>query len=75
MNFVHCIHSANTVKPLDPWWVTGYTDGEGCFSIKFAKRKQIKIGWQVEPSFVIGLLRGIKLSHKRLKSYFGVGKI
>ena len=45
---------------LYPWWVTGYTDGEGCFSIKFAKRKQIKIGWQVEPSFVIGLLRGIK---------------
>ena len=29
----------------------------------------------MEPSFVIGLLRGIKLSYKRLKSYCGVGKI
>ena len=22
---------SNRVKPLNPWWVTGYTDGEGSF--------------------------------------------
>ncbi len=24
--------------PLDPWYVTGLTDGEGCFCISFAVR-------------------------------------
>lgn len=40
-------------KPLDPWWVTGFVDGEGCFSISFSQRKKLSYGIEVRPSFSV----------------------
>lgn len=34
-------------------WITGFTDGEGCFSVSLIKNKTSKCGWQVFPEFVI----------------------
>ena len=31
----------NTVKPLDPIWLTGFTDGEGCFRVSIIEDKKI----------------------------------
>ena len=35
-------------------YISGYADGEGCFSISFSKRPKLKIGWEVKPSFAVG---------------------
>lgn len=29
---------------LNSWWVTGYTDGEGCFLLNIHKNKNVKLG-------------------------------
>lgn len=34
-------------------YISGYVDGEGCFSVSFSKRKKIKIGWETKPSFSV----------------------
>lgn len=40
---------------LNPSYITGFTDGEGCFSIKIYKSSRNIIGWQVQPVFQIKL--------------------
>lgn len=35
-------------------YISGYVDGEGCFSVSFSKRPKLKIGWEVKPSFSVG---------------------
>jgi hypothetical protein len=32
---------------LSPWFITGFVDGEGCFSISITRSKNCKIGWRV----------------------------
>lgn len=34
-------------------YITGFVDGEGCFSIILSKRKKMTIGWEVKPSFSV----------------------
>ena len=40
-------------KDCFPHWLTGFTDGEGCFSISFNKRSKLKFNIEVRPSFSI----------------------
>ena len=42
---------------LDPWFVTGFCDGEASFSVSIYIDKRIKgrVGWVVKPSFQISL--------------------
>ncbi len=35
------------------YWLSGFTDGEGCFSISFNKRNRLTLGIEVRPSFSI----------------------
>lgn len=42
------------MEPLNPFWVTGFVDGKGCFSIQFVENKKFKTGLSVRPSFSIG---------------------
>lgn len=61
---------------LDPWWVTGYTDGEGNFTIKTLAAKTTKIGYTVRLVYQVSVHPSdIELLYK-LKSYFNnVGDI
>ena len=34
-------------------YVTGYVDGEGCFSVSFSRRAALRTGWEVRPSFSV----------------------
>ena len=43
------------VVPLDPWYVTGLADGEGCFCVSLAVRKKMRVGLEVRPSFSLSL--------------------
>ena len=33
--------------------ISGYADGEGCFSISFSKREKFLVGWETKPSFSV----------------------
>jgi predicted Ser/Thr protein kinase len=35
-------------------YISGYSDGEGCFSVSFSKRNKLNVGWEVKPSFAVG---------------------
>jgi hypothetical protein len=60
---------------LDPWFVTGLAEGEGCFCISFSVRRRLKTGLEVRPSFALSLNeRDLPLLHG-LQSYFGCGSI
>ena len=39
---------------LNPWYVTGLIDAEGCFSVILHKTDKNKIGWRVTTRFQLG---------------------
>ena len=63
------------ISKLDPNWVTGFVDGEGCFTVSIVKNKNFKVGWRVKPSFTIVLHERDQAVLKRLKNFFYAGKI
>lgn len=34
-------------------YISGYVDGEGCFSVSFSRRQKFVIGWETKPSFSV----------------------
>ena len=64
-----------TSNHLDPWFVTGFTDGEGCFRIKLIKNGTHKLGSYVSPVFQITLHKKDLNLLQELKSFWGVGNI
>jgi hypothetical protein len=57
------------------WYVTGFVDGEGCFSVSFTERAKLKTGIEVRPSFAIGQNRRSLPVLERIHTYFGCGAI
>lgn len=60
---------------LLPWFVTGLTEGEGCFAISFSKRNKMKFGIEVRPSFSLSQHKANLLLLQRVQSYFAVGAL
>jgi hypothetical protein len=69
------IRADNQQGRLDPWWIVGFVDGEGCFSISIFKNVTSKSGFQVFPEFVV--TQGAKSLNvlEKLQSFFDCGKI
>nr|YP_009558612.1 hypothetical protein [Capillidium heterosporum]AZZ06712.1 hypothetical protein [Capillidium heterosporum] len=60
---------------LNPYYITGFADGESNFTIIITKNKSLKVGYRVQPSFQINLhKKDINLLNK-IKSFWAVGKI
>lgn len=69
-NYSMCINRDNS---LDPNWVTGFTDAEGCFSVIISKRSNLN--WRVQVSFEINLhIKDIAILYL-IKILFGVGSV
>lgn len=60
---------------LEPWYVTGLTDGEGCFSISFSLRNRLNIKIETRPSFSISLNERDLPLLKKLNAFFKCGSI
>lgn len=60
---------------LNPWYVTGLAEGEGCFHISFNFRKKLKVGIETRPSFSISLNRRDLVLLQGVHQYFGCGAI
>jgi len=71
------LKSNNLKSKLDPNWVTGFVDAEGCFHMSiYSDNLGSKLKWRITPAFQIGLhVKDIDLL-LQIKSYFNnVGKI
>ena len=60
---------------LNPLYVTGFTDGEGCFFIGINSDSNYKTGYRVKAIFLIGLHEKDLALLKQIQLFFGVGKI
>jgi LAGLIDADG endonuclease len=47
-------HNTPALKRELASYISGYVDGEGCFSVSFSKRPKLLVGWEVKPSFCVG---------------------
>lgn len=57
------------------WYITGFADGEGCFSVSFNRRAKLKTGIEVRPSFSIAQNKRSLQVLKDIHTYFGCGAI
>ena len=61
---------------LHPYYVTGFIDGEGCFTTSIFTNSRSLIGWQVKPIFKISLhKKDGKLLEAIQRTFGGGGKI
>lgn len=66
--------SLSTFK-LYPWFVTGFTDAEGFFSISVVRVPRLKLGWTVYLQFGYTLHIKDKEFLDRIKEFFTVGNV
>ncbi|NIA11482.1 MAG: endonuclease [Nitrospiraceae bacterium] len=60
---------------LNPYWISGFVDGEGTFYVGIYKNSTMRIGFQVLPEFVIVQhKRDVELLNK-IKNYFNCGVV
>jgi len=60
---------------MDPWFLTGFVDAEGCFTLGISKNKYGKTGWSIQLFFSLALHQKDTELLERVQNYFGVGKI
>lgn len=58
----------------NPWYVTGFSDAEGCFSVQVSKLRDQK-NWAVLIRFEIYLHIEDLALLKKIRAFFGVGSI
>jgi len=76
MKNVQYVGSRRNKESMDfPWYITGFSDGEGCFSISFNRRAKMKMGLEIRPSFAIGQNKNSLSVLKEIHAYFGCGAI
>ncbi len=62
---------------LDPWWVCGFVDGEGCFSVSIHRNPHVRRtrGWQLNAVFQVSQHRNSQHVLEALRVFFGCGKV
>jgi len=73
--YAKLIHTSTSSPALNPWFITGFIDGEGCFSITIFKSNTHKTGWQIKLEFKLNLHEKDKALLEQLQNYFSVGQI
>jgi len=56
-------------------YLSGYTDGEGCFCVSINRSKRHKFGWEIRPSFSVSQNRDRANVLRMFKQYLGCGTI
>lgn len=58
---------------LSPQYLSGYVDGEGCFTVSFSRRPKLRIGWETKPSFSVSQNEDRAQVLFAMREYFGAG--
>jgi len=69
------VNGAYGEAALDPEYVTGLAEGEGCFCVSFALRPKLRTGLEVRPSFSLSLNEKDRDLLERLQAFFECGSI
>jgi hypothetical protein len=56
---------------LNPFYVTGYSDGEACFHLAIGKNTRYKLGYYVNPGFTITVHKKDREILTRIQKFFG----
>ena len=68
-------NSENNATELDPLFITGFVDGEGCFGFLILKNKYSNSGWKVKLTFEIHLHKKDEPLLDNIGKFFAVGKV
>ena len=63
------------INVLNPWFFSGFTDAEGCFSIGIRPDAKLKTKWRVLPVFIIKLHKKDLSILEDIKKTLHIGKI
>ena len=58
-----------------PSYITGYVDGEGCFTVSISPRSTIIVGWEVRPSLSVSQNGDRSEVLLEIQRYFGCGTL
>ena len=58
-----------------PSYISGYFDGEGCFSVALSPRPKLRVRWEVRPSVSVSQNADRAEVLWEIQSYFGCGAI
>ncbi len=56
-------------------YISGYVDGEGCFTVSISPRRKLLVGWEVRPSLSVSQNGDRAEVLHALQAYFGCGSI
>jgi hypothetical protein len=56
-------------------YISGYVDGEGCFTVSISPRAKLLVGWEVRPSFSVSQNGDRAEVLHVIQAYFGCGSI
>ena len=56
-------------------YISGYADGEGCFTVSISPRAKLRVGWEVRPSFSVSQNGDRAEVLYALQAFFGCGSI
>ena len=56
-------------------YISGYADGEGCFTVSISPRTKLLVGWEVRPSFSVSQNGDRAEVLHVMQAYFGCGSI
>jgi hypothetical protein len=56
-------------------WLVGFVDGEGCFSCPVYRQRSMRLGWQVQPAFVVVQGASSRDVLEEMVPFFGCGKV
>jgi hypothetical protein len=56
-------------------YISGYVDGEGCFTVSISPRAKLRVRWEVRPSFSVSQNGDRAEVLYALQAYFGCGSI
>lgn len=63
------------LQVIDPWYISGFVDGEGTFHVSFARRKDLPRQWAIIPEFHISQHQDRAAVLVEIQSYFHCGTI
>ena len=58
-----------------PSYISGYVDGEGCFTVSISPRPTILVGWEVRPSLSVSQNADRSEVLLEIQRYFGCGTL
>jgi hypothetical protein len=58
-----------------PSYISGFCDGEGCFTVSISPRSTLSVGWEVRPGFSVSQNGDRAEVLLEIQHYFGCGRI